>query len=274
MKNYLLFIAIFTLIQQAALCQMNLDSLKNELEGSFVEEMGSNDWNAYVIRYLDKDSLVKYVIPFDKDGAIEEDVWGIALTEYKYDDKNREVQRRYFNREGALHFSDWPPVIRIYYDDKDRVTKEEYLGINEEPVISFSKIEFKYNFKGELLEERMYGETFDRIGEKAITRFAYEDSSRVVIASEYTHSGELVVSENVAYRSDEYLTSERKKLIETRFLDKNMELTGIVDIFSEDKYAIARYSYPPGENRMKLEKFDSKMVLISESWQYLPPSNK
>lgn len=98
MKKHLSIIMLLFLIHQSGLCQINLDALKIEFEKIYIQERSGNDWNAYTIKYLNKDSLVRFVIPFNRKDEIEESIWGIALSEYKYDEKEREIERRYYNR--------------------------------------------------------------------------------------------------------------------------------------------------------------------------------
>ncbi len=274
MKNHLSIIGMIILIQQIGISQLSLDSLKIELEKKFVQERSGNDWNAYTIKYLNKDSLVRFIIPFNRKNEIEESIWGIALSEYKYDDKEREIERRYYDKNGVLHFSDWPPIIKIYYDDKDRIIRKDYFGTTEKPVSGFARLEIDYNEEGEVKEERKYNGEYKLDGKRAVTRFEYKDSNKVVIESRYNQDLELVINENVAYRKDKFLSKQREKILETRFLDKDKKLVEIEDSFSKIKYAIVKYTYPENKNGMEIKKYDSKMNLVNESWQYIPPKKK
>ena len=168
MKRHLSIIILIIIIQQIGLCQINLDSLKIELEKTFIQERSGNDWNAYTIKYLNQDSLVRFVIPFNRKDEIEESIWGIALSDFKYDEKGREIERRYYDKKGMLHFSDWPPIIKIYYDDKDQIIRKDYFGTTEKPVSGFARLEIDYNNEGEVIEERMYNGEYKLNGNRAI----------------------------------------------------------------------------------------------------------
>ena len=273
MKIYSFIIGVL-FFPKIADCQINLDSLKIALDTSFVQERGDNGWNAYTIKYLDQDSLVRYIIPFNAKGEIKESIWGIALSQYNYDKKGREIERRYYDEAGMLHFSDWPPIIQIFYDDKDQVIKKDYFGKTEEPVGGLARIEFDYSEDGEIVEERRYNGDYELSGERPITRYEYQDSNKVVIESSYDQNGTLVIHENVAYRRDEYQSSEREKLLESRFWDKDKKLTMVVYEFSKIEYAVVKYSYDENGKGAKIKKYDSEMNLVNESWKYIPPKKK
>lgn len=270
MRELLIGIILLT-IQQFGFCQINLDSLKLELDKSYITERSGNSWNAYTIKYLDQDSLVRFIIPFNQKGEIEESIWGIALSQFKYDKQKREIERRYYDKKGNLHFSDWPPIIKIYYDEKNRVIRKDYFGETEKPVSGFARIEFDYNKDGERSEERMYNGKYELDGDRSIVRFEYQDSNKVVIESRFNQNLELVKLNNIAYVRSEYLSSEREYLVETRYLNENKELTLIEDSFTKMQYAIEKYTYNKNGKGAKIEKFDQEMNLVHESWKYIPP---
>ena len=131
-KALYLFLLSFAFIPVFAQT-LNIDSLKKELV-NYTQIKSSNQWNAYTIKYLNEDSLVVFEIPYNSAGEIDKDIWGLAFYYNKYDANGCPIEKRYYDVNGKLHFTDWPPVIKITYDDQGRKIRQDYFGEDEKRV--------------------------------------------------------------------------------------------------------------------------------------------
>lgn len=265
-----LYFSVFALFLSTALdAQINLDSLRTESEREYIPKRSSNGWNAYTILYLNEDSLVFYEIPFNHQDEIEEDIWGIALISNRYDKMGRVIETRYFDRNGNLTFTDWPPIIQYSYNKRGLLESKMYLNKNEEPVSSYARLEIDYDDDGDQIEDRMYDGDFNLTDENCITRYEYNKEKNEVTRSRYNKDNDLHDPLGWAYLVEKFETDERQVLIERRYLDRNRQLTN-GNNRSKQNYAIIRYKHGLRANWIKLEHYDENDQFIKETWQYAP----
>lgn len=232
---------------------------------------GTNGWNAYTIKYLDQDSLLRAELSFDRSDQIEESIWGIALSMFEYDQKGRQVEKRYYDAQGQLYFSDWPPIIRLYYDEEDRIIRKDYFGKTAKPVSGYARIEFDYDMDGELVEERQYDGQYKLRAGRAIKRMSYENEGKTRITTYYDQNKELLIDKGIATYHETFRTANRAYILERRFLGEDGQLVETEDTFSGLRFALVRFHYGESSQGVRIEKFDAQMNLVNESWQYVPP---
>lgn len=264
-KNILIALAIvITSIHSNA--QINLDSLKVELEKTHIQVRSSNDWNAYTIKYLDEDSLVRHIIPFNQDGGIEESIWGIALSSYAYDNEGREIERRYYDSKGNLHFSDWPPIIKLEYNKQGLLWRKTYYGEDEKILDGVARVEFLYDKDGDVIEDKTLN---GKLEPTRITRSAYNDEKSVVIETNYDGSNEFISKKKFVYK-----TKDREIILEVHNLDKSDDYIEVNHSISNKLYSIMAYNYDFKPNWVKIELLDKDLNKVHEYSQYVPPKKK
>lgn len=243
---------------------LNIDSLKKELE-NYIWVKSSNDWNAYTIKYMNKDSLVVYEIPYNRNGEIENDIWDLAFYCYRYDKKGRNIENRYYDIDGKLHFTDWPPIVKTEYDDKDRKIRADYFGEDEKLV---SRFEYEYDEQDREIEFRDYNKDLKL---EDITKTEYRDDGKIIIETFFDNQNKLMSNDfGVSLFYSKYLTNNREQLLEKRFLDADEKLVNITDKVTKKEYAKIVYSYGLRESWIKVEYFDSNNKFVGETWQYDP----
>lgn len=264
-KNILTFLAA-VFISSYAEAQLNLDSLKVELEKTHIQVKSSNDWNAYTIKYLDQDSLVRYIIPFSRDGKIEESIWGIALSSYNYDDQDREIERRYYDSKGNLHFSDWPPIIKLEYNKQGLLWRKTYYGENEKILDGLARFEFQFDEDGDIVEDKTLNGQLEPI---RLTRFEYNEEKDVVIETKYKGNNEFLSRQKLVYQ-----TKARENILEVHNLDSSDNYIEIKHRTSDKLYSIMSYNYDFKPNWVKIELLDKDLNKVHEYSQYVPPKKK
>lgn len=264
-KNTLIISALAT-TSLCANAQINLDSLKAELEKTHIQVKSSNDWNAYTIKYLDKDSLVRHVIPYDKDGEIEESIWGIALSSYNYDSQGREIERRYYDSKGNLHFSDWPPIIKLDYNKQGLLWRKAYYGEDEKILEGLAIIEFQYDKDGDIIEDKTLNGNLEST---RITRFEYNKEKNVVIETNYDENTKFISRQKLLYK-----TRDREIILEVHNLDQSDNYMEVKHATSNKYYSVMKYSYDFKPNWVKIELLDKDLNKVHEYSQYVSSKKK
>ncbi len=264
LKYFLLPVLLLFSITVSA--QINLDSLKLELDKNYLSAMASNDWNAYTIKYLDKDSLTRFVLSFDSDGKVEEDIWSIALSSYEYDSLGRDIERRYYDINGKLYFSDWPPIIRITYHENGKVSAERYFDVDDKPIKKYAETQYDYDDQGNVLEIRIVDDKLHPMGDRSIHRFTYKNEGKTVLEAYFNEDGELFLDDNHGYTETTYITSKRDTVIGIRYLDAKKEPTMVEDYGGRSHCAV-RYTYGMKAGFKKAERLDTKNKVIDVTWE-------
>ena len=254
-KHILTTLASILIISQAN-AQINLDSLKTALEKTHIQVKGSNDWNAYTIQYLDQDSLLKHEIPYSREGKIQESIWGIALTSYSYDKQGREIERRYYDAKGNLHFSDWPPIIKRAYNKEGQLWRKTYYGEDEKILEGLARFEFRYDDDGDIIEEKTLN---GKLETTRLTKFEFNEGKNVVVESNYNDNSEFISRQKLIYQ-----TKERKKLLEMHHLDIDNNHIEIKHSSSKIDYSIMRINYNFEPNWVKIELLDKDSKKVHE----------
>lgn len=271
MKNFLCYcftslICCFTLKAQ----QLNIDSLKANLISYHqvkVDESSPYSEHAYSVLYMNDDSLVLYKIPYDETGKITSDGWGLSIYQYKHDFEGREIEVRYFDKDGKLYFTDWRPIIATEYDKRGNKRFVKYYGANEELLSVF---ESRYDRKSREIKKLIFD---DSLQLERVTKTQYKEKGKVVIKSRYDASGNLLQQNSgVSKYYYRYQTLEHKILLERRFLDANGKPFDITDD-SGRKYYKVLYTYGLKENWVKLSHFDSEGNSTGESWRFEPDNS-
>ena len=264
-KNYL-FPVFVVLCGFSSSAQMNLDSLKTELEKIYIQERGSNDWNAYIIKYLDSDSLSRYILSFNSDGEVEESIWSIALEAHQYDSLGRNVESRYYDINGQLYFSDWPPIIRKEYYLNGKIAAKSYFDIDEKPVKNYARNEYVYDDRGNLIESRMLNAELLSPGERSVTRYEYSNDDKTVTTSYHNGKGDISLNDSTAFTQESYVSSKREKLLSVKTFDQHMKPSSRNEFNGNDFHEI-RYTYDLRPGYRKAEWFDLDQKLVYEGWQ-------
>lgn len=263
-KNHLLPLFLFFTLGVNA--QISLDSLKLELEKKYTSTKASNDWNAYTIKYLDGDSLTRFILSFDEEGQVEEDIWSIALSAYEYDSLGRGIERRYYGINGKLYFSDWPPIIRINYHQNGKKSAERYFDVDDKPLKKYAETQYDYDIYGNVIEERMVNDELLPMGARSIHRYEYKNDGKTVVDAFFNENGELFLDENHGYTETTYKTSKRDTVVELRYLDAKKEPTMVEDYGGRSHCAI-RYTYGLKAGFKKAERLDTKNKVIDVTWE-------
>ena len=249
--------------------QIDLDSLKLELEKTHIQVRGSNNWNAYIIKYLNKDSLTEYTIPFDREGNIDESIFGIAMTHYEHDEIHRHKVHRYYDKYGKLHFGDWPPIIVYTYNDSGQLANYAYYVNEWQPVKQFAKTSYIYNKFGDVVEERKfdYDTSYVLRGMYSIERYAYKNDRRTVTKTYHDSVGNLSLG-RLGYYMEEttYKSKQREIVLETRYLDQTGALMDVPDRPLNTVHAMKKYIYDLRRGFVKIELYNAKGELVSERW--------
>lgn len=226
----------------------------------------SNDWNAYTVKYLDQDSLVKYIIPYNSDGEVEENIYGIALSSYSYDEQGREIERRYYDSEGKLHFSDWPPIIKLEYNEKGLVRRKTYYGEDEKIMMNLARFEFEYDEDGDIIVDKIYNGKLELIRSKNLE---YNTSKNVVIESNYEENNEFVSRYKIVYE-----TNGRERMLELHHFNESNEYIEIENKTSGEFYSVMVFHYDFKPNWAKVELLDKDLNIVHEYSQYVPSKKK
>ena len=246
MKTIIGFLAIFFLFSYAKLfAQFSLDSLKMELDKQYtIDTLVHNDGKGQFLDYLNKDSLRVARLVVDMSGNIKmgSGPTGNAFFTWAYDEEKRCIEYRQYNIHGALQWGTAPPIMKYYYDDQDRKVRSDYFENDDRPCEHHARYEEEFNEEGEVIEIRRY-DYKGRYELSIATRYEYQNGGTVVIKSEYDKDSTLVMKNNVAFTRHEYLTNKRKVIIESRFLDKHMNLVMTKEKFDRFEYAVIRYTY-------------------------------
>ena len=242
MKTLIRFLVLFFLFSHSMLfAQFSLDSLKLELDGLYVvDTFFHDDGKGKYLYYLNEDSLKVARLETDMDGNIEH--IGVVFHTWAYDEKKRCIEYRQYNIHGVLQWGTAPPIMKYYYDGKNRNIRSDYFENDDTPCEYFARYEEEFNEEGEVIEIRRY-DYKGRYELSIATRYEYQNGGTVVIESEYDKNTDLIIKNNVAFTRHEYLTGQRKKMIASRFLDEHMNLVMTKKKFDRFEYAVIRYTY-------------------------------
>lgn len=247
--------------------QINIDSLKNGLD-EYIKVKSTNQyktWTDYNIKYLNKDSLKVYEIFYDSNGEIKNDAFDIAIYHYKYDEKNRCIESYYFNETGKLQFSDSPPIQRIFYDDNDKIIRIDYFGVNHR---FFSRFEYEYDEFNRETKLRWIDKN-NEIKKEVHTK--YRQGGKVLLRKTTDKNGELILNYNgSAILYEVYETTERKKLVELRFLDKDEQLIMIKNHDIDVPYSYKTYTWGLRDDMVFVKYYDINSNKVFEGWHDIP----
>lgn len=265
MKNTVLLCLFLILIAGESLGQLNRDSIKAELN-KYIPVKHKNDYNAYVIDYLTKDSLVVYKIPYNSKGEITADFWGIAFYINKYDEKGRYIEGRYYDINGKLHFSDWPPIDKTQYDLNNNTIRIDYFGEDEK---QFGRFEYVYDSENRVIEFRDLNKDLQI---DKITRYEYKENGKVVLEKSFTKDNKIISDRyGIAIYYKAYQDEKREKIIEKKYLDADGNLVLKKNASATIEYAIETYTYGLKKDWIKIEYYNQKNEKVGETWQWDPP---
>jgi len=268
MKHTLLPFILLLVISVKSFSQLNKDSLKAELK-KYTPVKHNNDFNAYTIRYLDKNKLIIYAISYNAKGEIDADFWGIAITHKKYDALGRCIEGRYYDINGKLHFSDWPPIDKTQYDAHNNKTIIDYFGEDEKQT---NRFEYVYDSEGRIIEFKMFNKDLQIVH---ITQYEFKENGKVVLEKSFTGDNKIISDANgVAIYYKSYENEKREKIIEKRYLDIDGKLVLKKDQPSTIGYAIEIYIYELKKNWIKIEYFNQENIKVAEKWEWDSPLKK
>jgi hypothetical protein len=144
MKQIIIFVTSLLLVSGIN-SQINVDSLKSELKKLGQLERESDVFAGNKVKYINKDSLVLFEVFQDSEGNITEELIGLSIYAYKYDDKKRLIEKRYYDKKGKLKFTDWPPIVKNKYDNQGNKIRVDYFGEDKKLV---SRFEYDYDEQG------------------------------------------------------------------------------------------------------------------------------
>ena len=273
----LLFFSVPTYSQ----VMLDLDSLKTELDKRYKPQKETGGWANHKLIYSNEAGKPEFSLALDREGKPAEGAFGITLTMYKYDNKGRVKERRYYGPNGKLHFSDWPPVIKEYYAENGKPSRKDYFGEDGQPISSFCRLEIDYNKEGDPVEERMFDWEGKYVlkGDRCVTRFEYSEGGRVVTESRYNGNGDLNAADGVAYTVETYRSSARELLLEKKYLDESGAPVMIVPPYNLTKphsRILYDYSQPKRRNETYLDLdsnvVESKSIMVFPSKASMTPS--
>ena len=220
----LLTLPLFLFFSQLCIGQsINIDSLYKTIKTTHRYEKFPHDWNDHLLKFYNQENLVVYILRFDENNKIDESIGGIALSMFLYDSLGRSIEDRYYNKQGKLQKSDWPPILKTTYNEQGQIFSKTYYGEDNKPMSVLAKIEFYYDSTGKVIEERSFDENFKLTGPVCITKFEYNEKNNIVYISEYDNAYKIHLRRGYAYEVEVYESSKRKNLLERFYLDINKE---------------------------------------------------
>ncbi len=98
-----------------------------------------------ILTYDDKGRL-QQILGTDDNGNTREFLMNVAITTFKYDDRDNIIEERNYQPNGELITAEFEltPVIRQYYDDQNRLREIWYLNEKEELKREFGILKLDY----------------------------------------------------------------------------------------------------------------------------------
>jgi len=209
---HLLLFPVFTF------AQINLDSIKSQIEGS-------NDWiKTGTIEYLTEpfqrfekiDSTESYDFYIDSTGNLSEYL-GLSGVYKQFDNQNRIIKRIGYNLKGNYYLWDYSPIeITEYHTDTTIVNHYNNQFVLSERVVTIKDSE-------ERVIETIY---FDKKLEMNIkTIKEYDDSNNELLTMTFDSNDRIKLNElGVAIKWQKFKTKNWDQIIEERFYDDKMNL--------------------------------------------------
>ncbi len=166
-------------------------------------------------------------------GKLIDDEVGVAIYEYKYDDKGNLISIRYFDNEKKSFQMSYagPAAIEYKYDDKNNRTEVTYYNAKNELLdLGTAIIKYEYDKEGKLTQEKHYDAEENLLSDMApIIKYIYNNEGELVKQTFHNAKHELVTrfmdddTEDIAYIAFEYAQKELKA---KHFYNKEGELLG------------------------------------------------
>ena len=122
---------------------------------------------------------------YSHSGELYYDDYGIAIYEYKYDDKGNRIEINHYDEFKELFQINFigPAVIQFAYDDNNRISKVSFLDTERQLTSStgFAIRTYKYNDNNQVIEENRFDEDNQPLDFIApVLRYKYDGQGRVI----------------------------------------------------------------------------------------------
>ena len=242
--------------------QINLDSLKNQLETSSTwTKTKTVDYLMKSFQRFEKvDHKESFDIYIDSTGHLSEYI-GLSAVYKQFDSQNRITKRIGYNLKGGYYLWDYSPIETTeYHNDSTILTHYNFQFILSERVITVK------DSKDRIVETLNYDKNL-----KLYSRIVneYNDLQNRLLIKTYDGNGKFKANENgVAIRLQKFDSIDRKFIVEERFYDANMNLIDADHSSSNSsgfkcEYSILRREFKNKEERISF--FNSKDKLQCES---------
>ena len=260
MLKYLLILFHFPLLSISQE-KINLDSLQDHLLETLqfeeIVEFG------YVKREFFQDSMyVLFSFNYDLNSGKVSENFGVAVSIFEYDDKNKLIETRDYNSSGYLTDSSGPAITRLQYIDSLNLEIKSYFNRNDKPTLLVHKVEFYRNQNFDVIKERTLNEHDECNGPNCIEIFKYSEDRKTVESYFTNRTGEIFADRPWTYKISRFKTSERKILIEESFYDLEHNLAEI-ETDKKKFYSRILYYYDNREILAKYFSSSGKLIQIT-----------
>lgn len=249
----MLIIGIMLSMSQAKSIAQNYRMLETK---NLREEVRNVGTDVIEKSYYDTENHLVRILNYNEQGNLVPNQLGIAAYEYKYDNKGKQTEQRFYDTSLNLYKPtiEGPSVIKYLYDDENNKMSVEYYNSNEQLLSNdVAVVQTEYDKQGRLVEERYFDNNKQLLDSRAcIIRYKYDKKDRLVEERYYNKMDQLSYrlgdGSNEDYAIKQYVYNNNNRLSEKIYLDEKEEpmKTGasrIVYVYADNGKMLEKIKY-------------------------------
>lgn len=218
------------------------------------------------LEYDNRGNIIKRVFYDTEEKELVMSSEKIAGWKSVYDDNGNEVERHFFNtKDEPCHCDEGYSKIVNTYDENANLLSSRNYSLTGRLVLvdGVAGYDYKYDDRGNTIENKPVGTDENLASGKLIARYKYDENDNVTEFALFDRNN-APATNSLNYHKYTNLYNSRNQLTEIRYYNKAGKLT----TYDEDNYAIQRNEYDDKGNRVKCYFYgtNEKPVCCDEGW--------